>query len=63
LKFIVPSSCKPYFLPPFQNHCLLLNSIHALCNQSQICGFKLLILKSTLNFLPSSIYCLMTPNV
>ncbi len=43
--------------------CLLLNFFHVLCNHSQICGFKLLILKSTLKFLPFSIYYLMTPNV
>lgn len=43
--------------------CLLLNLFHALCNHSQICGFKLLILKSTLRLLPFLIYYLMTPNV
>jgi hypothetical protein len=42
---------------------LLLNLFHALCNHSQICGFKLLILKSTLRLLPFFIYYLMTPNV
>ncbi len=52
---------SPIFSHPFKIIiCLLFNFFHALCNHSQFHGFKLFILKSTLGFLPLSIYYLMT---